>query len=246
MPTAMPPTYEQVAVVIPAHNERASLPGCLRAMVTAALCVHAPVTIVVVLDASDDDSSDLAGRYGPDVHFVRIDARNVGAARAAGFDYARTLCGTDLAAWYATTDADSTVEPDWLSRQLGCGAEMFLGLVRVADWRPHGLDVVRRYLEAYNKRVDGGHDHVHGANMGFSSRAYWAVGGFRSLSSDEDVDLVARFETAGYRIHRDTAQSVVTSARTKGRAPRGFARHLRSLTSAGRGTAVHPKAGEPA
>ena len=234
MPAAAPRRYSHAAVVIPAHNERANLPSCLRAVLTAALCAPVPVTVVVVLDASDDDSAELAGRYGTDVHFVRVEARNVGAARAAGFDFVRTQCGSDIDSWYATTDADSTVEPDWLVRQLDCGANMYLGLVRIADWRRHGVEVARRYLRAYNQRINGEHDHVHGANMGFDSDSYWAVGGFHALTSGEDVELVERFQAAGYRIRRDTAQSVVTSARTKGRAPRGFAHHLRSLTGAGK------------
>jgi hypothetical protein len=65
--------------------------------------------------------------------------------------------------------------------------------------------------------------------MGFSARAYWRVGGFRALPCGEDVDLVERFEAAGYRIHRDTELSVVTSARNRARAPHGFAHYLRQL-----------------
>jgi hypothetical protein len=65
--------------------------------------------------------------------------------------------------------------------------------------------------------------------MGFSARAYWRVGGFRALPSGEDVDLVARFEAAGYSIHRDAELSVTTSARVRSRAPRGFAHHLNQL-----------------
>ena len=76
---------------------------------------------------------------------------------------------------------------------------------------------------------DGHHEHIHGANMGFSARAYWRVGGFRTLPSGEDVDLVARFEAAGYCIHRDTELSVITSARTQARAPHGFADRLSQL-----------------
>jgi hypothetical protein len=64
---------------------------------------------------------------------------------------------------------------------------------------------------------DGRHEHVRGANMGFSARAYWRVGGFRPLSSGEDVDLVERFEAAGYTIHSDAESSVITSARTRAR-----------------------------
>src|SRR6201988_1069995 len=143
--------YDRAAVVIPAHNERAKRPACLRAVLTAALCAPVPVVIVVVLDASDDDSAALAGQYGPDVPFVRVDAGNGGAARAVGFGYARSLFGDDLGdteCWYATTDADSRVDPGWLVHQLGLGADMVLGVVRVAYWRHHSEDVADSYVQA--------------------------------------------------------------------------------------------------
>ncbi|CDO87483.1 glycosyl transferase [Mycobacterium triplex] len=229
----MPPpplrVYDRAVVVVPAHNEKARLPACLRAVLTSALCVPIPVSVVVVLDASDDDSAKLAGEYGPDVHFVSVDARNVGAARAAGFGYGWSLCRDEDECWYATTDADSRVDPGWLIHQLELGADMVLGVVRVVNWRHHSPDLAARYTRAYESNRDGQHDHVHGANMGFSARAYWRVGGFRTLTSGEDVDLVERFEAAGYRIHRDTDLSVITSARTRARAPRGFAHYLRQF-----------------
>ena len=110
--------FEHAAVVVPAHNELAHLPDCLRALTSAALCLPVPVLIVVVLDSSDDGSDGLAGQFGPDVHFVSVEAGNVGAARAAGFEYVRSACaGIDLErAWYATTDADSAVDANWLLR----------------------------------------------------------------------------------------------------------------------------------
>lgn len=221
------------AVVIPAHNEEANLPRCLRAVVTAAACAPVPVHIVVVLDSCDDSSDRLAGKYGPDVHFVSVDAGSVGAARAAGFTYARSLCGdlpANTDAWYATTDADTRVDPDWLLRQLDARVDMMLGVVRIADWRRLPTRVLRRYLRGYHRGTEGEHSHVHGANMGFCADAYWEVGGFRTLPTGEDVELVERFEKAGYRIRRDAALSVATSARSQGRAPDGFAAHLRSLS----------------
>jgi glycosyltransferase involved in cell wall biosynthesis len=224
--------YDRVVVVVPAHNERADLPVCLRAVLTAALCVPVPVSIVVVLDASDDDSAKLAGQYGPDVHFVTVDAHNVGAARAVGFEHGRSLGPDDDECWYATTDADSRVDPGWLIHQLELGADMVLGVVRITNWRQHSAEVADRYAQAYQADPPdraGQHGHIHGANMGFSARAYWRVGGFHALSSGEDVDLVERFEAAGYRIHHDIDLSVTTSARTQGRAPHGFAHHLRQL-----------------
>ncbi len=221
----------QAVVVVPAHNEREHLPACLRALTTAALCLPAPVAIVVVLDSCDDGSAELAGEFGPDVHFVAVDAGNVGAARAAGFEYARTLCADvrpDLT-WYATTDADSVVDADWLLRMVEADADMVLGVVRVPKWRNFSPAVARRYLRGYQSRGIG-HRHVHGANMGFRADCYWGVGGFRALSTGEDVDLVEHFERARLNIRRDRRISVATSDRRVGRAPGGFAQHLRNLS----------------
>ena len=79
-------------VVIPAHNEADNLVASVKAVLTAAACLPLPVAVVVVLDGCDDGSAVLAEQFGSDVLFVAIEARNVGAARAAGFSYARTLC----------------------------------------------------------------------------------------------------------------------------------------------------------
>lgn len=232
-------------VVIPAHNEAARLPESLRALSTAALALPVPTLTVVVLDACDDGSAALAGRFGADVHFVEVDAGNVGAARAAGFTYARSVCeAIDLErTWYATSDADSVVPADWLQRMTAAEADMVLGVVRVPDWRNHPAEVVRRYLRAYHATVTGrGHDHVHGANMGFNAASYWKVGGFRALATGEDVELVERFEAAGMVIRRDATSTVVTSDRRDARAPGGFAAHLRGLARSPR----PPQTGEPA
>jgi glycosyltransferase involved in cell wall biosynthesis len=221
---------ERAVVVVPAHNELAHLPRCLLALRTASLCVPIPVLTVVVLDACGDGSDRLALRFGPDVHFVSIDAGNVGAARAAGFAYARSLCDDveSERTWYATTDADSVVGANWLVQMTAADADMVLGTVRIPVWRLP-VEVARRYLLAYNSKGPG-HNHIHGANMGFRADAYWKVGGLRALATGEDVDLVERFEAAGMSIHRDAELSVATSDRRDGRAPGGFAHHLRQLS----------------
>jgi glycosyltransferase involved in cell wall biosynthesis len=223
-------TFERAVVVIPAHNESANLPDSLKAVVRAAACSPMAVLTVVVLDSCDDASIDLAGRFGGDVHFIEVDVRNVGASRAAGFRYAGSLADgvrTDESrTWYATTDADTYVDPDWLIRQTASGADV----VRIANWHHLPAAAVRRYLAAYrSKRRRDGHGHVHGANMGFRAEAYWRVGGFAALQTGEDVDLVRRFDEHGFLIDRDERLSVTTSARQKGKAPRGFAAHLRGF-----------------
>jgi glycosyltransferase involved in cell wall biosynthesis len=221
---------EQAVVVVPAHNELEHLPRCLLALTTASRRLPMPVLMVVVLDACDDGSDRLAEQFGPDVHFVSVDAGNVGAARAAGFEYARPVCGSiePERTWFATTDADSVVSNQWLARMTAADADMVLGTVRIPVWRLP-VEVARRYLRAYNAKGPG-HNHIHGANMGFRADAYWKVGGFRALATGEDVDLVEHFQAAGMRIHRDVWLSVTTSVRQVGRAPGGFAHHLRELS----------------
>lgn len=237
------PELDKIVVVIPARNEIAHLPTCLRALSAATLCLTTPVLTVLVLDSSDDGSDRLAAQFAPDVHVVSVDAGNVGAARAAGFNYARTLCddADPARTWCATSDADSTVPAGWLLKMTAIQADMVLGVVRVPVWRHFSADVARRYRKKYGAKGKE-HNHVHGANMGFRSDAYWSVGGFRALQTGEDVDLVERFEASGLRVHRDSTLSVETSDRRDARAPGGFAAHLRGLARSG----VPDKFSEPA
>lgn len=217
-------------VVVPAHNEFAALSRCVSAIKTAAIGAAVPTSVVVVLDACDDDSASLDGQLGADVHVIALDERNVGAARAAGFAHAKSLFGgADEQPWYATTDADTEVGSDWLARQLACQADMVLGLVRVGQWRHHSEEAAEIYEARYRAEA-ARHGHIHGANMGFSAEAYWRVGGFAALASGEDVDLVERFQAAGCHVYRDESLWVTTSDRRTGRAPGGFAEHLAEVS----------------
>ena len=143
--------------------------------------------------------------------------------------------------WYATSDADTQVDPDWLLRQVATDADMVLGVVRVPVWWHHPKAVADRYLRDYH-RSGTDHDHIHGANLGVRADAYWCVGGFAPLATGEDVDLVARIDDAGFRICRDGQLSVATSDRRIGRAPGGFAAHLQQVSCA----VLNQIAGEPA
>jgi hypothetical protein len=132
------------------------------------------------------------------------------------------------ALWLASTDADSRVPEDWLTRQVALaesGAEVVLGTVTVDDWSDHPPHVAQRWRSAYNGR--DGHQHVHGANVGCRADAYLAAGGFPALSSDEDVALLTAL--AGRSIVATGSIPVVTSARRVSRAIGGFASFLVGL-----------------
>ncbi len=221
----------RAVVVVPAHNEQELLGDCLSALQAAADAVTVPTELIVVLDAcSDATASKVDGRG----HCVHINRRNVGAARAAGFAVAGRRCGAET--WFATTDADTVVGPDWLRTQLQhaqAGAQLVLGTVTVGSWRRHTAQVRERYLRRYHD-VDG-HRHVHGANLGIRADTYWAVGGFAALTSSEDVDLVHRVAETGAPVCWTAGAPVRTSSRRTGRAPNGFAAHLSALDGSPQG-----------
>ncbi|MBB4862173.1 glycosyltransferase involved in cell wall biosynthesis [Pseudomonas nitritireducens] len=215
-----------IGVLVPAHNEAQLLGACLASLRQAALhpgLDAEPVCILVVLDACTDDSEAVANACG--VAVLRVEQRNVGHARRAGA--ARLL--EQGARWLACTDADSSVDHDWLVRQLAFGAEAVCGTVRVADWSPRSEQVRLRHAEHY--QAGEGHRHIHGANLGVCAQAYRRVGGFRPLPVDEDVHLVRDLERSGAHIVWTHQTCVTTSARRDCRARHGFGEFLDQLAA---------------
>jgi glycosyltransferase involved in cell wall biosynthesis len=224
---------EAAGIVVPAHNEETLLPSCLTALRQAVRSVSVPVHVLVAADSCTDGTVAAARACGAGV--ISIQARSVGAARAAGMtELLRLTAGTDPAAvWLATTDADTVVPPGWLGRQLGCagqGWDVVLGTVTVTDWSEHPLHVPAAFAARYES-AGRTHRHVHGANLGIRASAYLAAGGFTPLPTAEDHALVAAAARAGCSVLRASDITVQTSARRQARAPLGFSHLLRTLAS---------------
>lgn len=223
-------TIEAVGVVIPARNEELLLPRCLDALAVAIREIApVPVHVVVALDACTDDSRAVVVERTW-ATWVEVDAGNVGIARRTGTEATLRAC-RDITAeelWLATTDADSTVPPGWLSGQLALAAdgwEVVVGTVAVEDWSEHPAAVPDRWSAGY--RATEHHPHVHGANLGFTAAAYVDAGGWPDLPVHEDVALLSRL--AARRVVSTAALPVVTSARRDPRAPGGFGDRLNTL-----------------
>ncbi|WP_394000734.1 glycosyltransferase [Luteimonas sp. WGS1318] len=226
-----------IGVVVPAHDEAASIAQCLAAIGLAAACPALrgePVRVFVADDRCSDRTAEIALACGATV--VVADGGNVGSARAAGMR-AAIATGAD---WLASTDADSIVPGDWLSAQRRSGADAFCGMVAVVDWLDFAPDVQHAHARAHALR--DGHPHVHGANLGVATAAYLGCGGFRPLSAHEDVALVRDLEAIGARIARPAAPVVLTSARRSARAQGGFADYLLTLEARLRAVASAPSA----
>lgn len=225
----------RVAVTIPARDEADRIAACLRSVRVAVAAAGLADTVVVVVadhctDATAATARDLLGPAGV---VVECRHRSVGRARAVAVTAAlRRTAPTPLhRTWLATTDADTTVDPDWLAGQLACatsGAAAVAGVVRVDDLGDHAPEVGDRWRAAY--RTSGpSHPHVHGANLGVRADAYLAVGGWPDTDTAEDHGLWDRLRRAGWSTTASVDVRVTTSGRREGRAPAGFAAHLRSL-----------------
>ncbi|GAA5054110.1 glycosyltransferase family 2 protein [Streptomyces similanensis] len=231
-------SIETVAVVIPAHDEEALLPAALAAVAVAAGhpdLAAVRVRTVVVADACRDRTARLARTAG--ALTVVTDSRNPGRARDAGVRHALArYAGRGGGVWIATTDADSTVPPDWLAYQLARareGWQAVVGTVVLPCSSP--LAAPHRALYETSRPTDGTtwhHPHVHGANLGVHAAAYLDVGGFAPLETGEDRALVDALEHRGHRVLRTALCPVLTSPRLHARARDGFGAYLAAMPRA--------------
>lgn len=226
-----------IGIIVPAHNEEAGIALCLRSLLLAARCPRLDgedVFLLVVLDACTDATEHIVRRMG--VACIRVQARNVGLARARGAQLALAAG----ARWLAFTDADTVVAPDWVHAHVTQGGDAVCGTVQVEAWGRYGERMQARFDATYTDA--DGHRHTHGANLSVRAEAYGKAGGFRPLQSGEDVALVDALHRSRAAIRWSAAPRVVTSARHHYRAPGGFGAALARLDSQGSppGLAGHP------
>ncbi len=245
----------RAVVVVPAHDEELRIGRCLGALAAQVEVRPEEFEVIVVLDACTDataqrasdfrgsydpESSDGHGGGGPAIHTVEGPGQGAGPARATGMDIgcARLESLGRGGGLLASTDADSVVAPDWIARQLeavaagaeAIGGEVVLDPVEAASLPPGVLADREAQLAARAReaaaRGPAEHAHFSGASLGVTPDAYRRAGGMAWMAALEDQELEDRLVAANVTIHRLRPVSVVTAARTEGRAERGLARDL--------------------
>ena len=222
-----------VVVAIPARDEQALLPACLRSVTEAATVLRRArpgiqLAVAVALDGCTDGSAQVAAAWG--VTAVTLPGTGVGAARDAAIERGLAALGhpAESSTWVACTDADTVVPTSWLLRHVMWG-ERGTDLV-VGTAEPVGVDRAEA-LAAWHARhqLVEGHAHVHGANLGIRADRWRAVGRFGRLTVGEDVDLVGRVRAVTDRWVATDTTRVLTSGRSQSRVEHGFAGYLHDL-----------------
>ncbi len=242
-------------VAIPARNQAGHIDRCLDALAAQQgaggriLVEQAQFKVVVLVNNTEDDTAERIERWIAgnrlQVAFRQIEMNgeaHAGAARKAAMDWASEELKSTPGSIICTTDADSEVDPDWLSRTWAAfhdGVDAVAGAVnfdpgRLADL---GLSPLRR-LEAgfatlqaqINARLDPepynpwpNHIWAWGASLAVTASAYREIGGLPPAPLAEDRALVAALKRADFRVRHSLDVRVRTSIRTPGRAPGSLA-----------------------
>lgn len=271
MPRSSTPT-RQIAVAIPAKDEDAHLAQCLAALDHAARFHAGPVRLFVLANNCSDGTSAVLRRAElshAELRWVEVSllehARHAGWARRLALDEAAALLAApgDL---LMSTDADSTVAPDWFARTLAHiddGADAIAGhaLTRRSERRRLGtaaarrLDLLQRYRVAVDwLRADTLHDwddpwprHFYegGASIALTLETYRRIGGAPTPPVGEDRALFDAVRRAGGRVRHPLDVRVFTSNRTQGRARGGMADALARWISQPESDPLHETYGMP-
>lgn len=201
-----------VTVVVVAHNEARKIHACLSSLVIQS--EKSPFQVIVIDNASDDDTSLLAEQSGASLglrmKILRRSRNHLGAARAQGVQ----LATTPLVAFL---DADCVAQINWLEDLLNQWAQLPTGYAAVGG--PHrfregpcAFSVARASLgkvwlahlgaEQLHHRDSSDREHLPTANVLYLRSAVMAVGNFSDQFSrvGEDVHLSLRLRKAGLKL----------------------------------------------
>ena len=191
----------QLSIVIPVRNGATTLGRQLDALVEAHKpCV--PIEVIIADNGSTDATVEIA------LSFVdALPIRVVDASRGTGINVARN-CGISgsMGEWILLCDADDEVDIDWLVHMAADFDLDHALLGGPIDYQRLNEPAARRWRGATFASVTVHHDFLasaHGANCGFTRKAFDAINGFDEsfLGGGDDTDFFWRAQLAGFALH---------------------------------------------
>ncbi len=213
-PTAAPGDRGQAhaSVIVPARNEEANLPDCLRALLAQ---TYSNLDIVVVDDNSTDHTPAIAAEFAQHSQ-VRTLTAPPPPPGWMGKSHALWQ-GSKLAQeadWLVFLDADTFAEPDLLEATLGYAEAHQIDLISVMPRleiasviagmvQPVIIAILQIFLPpARSNDPRDPFGYVIGACLGIRRKVYEAVGGHQAICNTlaDDVEFGQLVKSAGHRI----------------------------------------------
>ena len=198
-------SWPSVSVVVCAYNAADTIEDCLSSLDRL---TYPDYEVIVVNDGSRDKTSEIAQTH-PRARVIDIPNGGLSAARNVGLKAAK-------GAIVAYTDADTRVDPDWLtflvqpfvnSDVVGSGGPN----VVPADDPPTAQSIARAPGGPTHVLLDDRiAEHVPGCNMAFRRESLLEIGGFNPiyLRAGDDVDVCWRLQARGGKIGFSSAALV--------------------------------------
>ncbi len=251
------PSGSAAIVAIPAYNEAERIGACLASLAVQRDQAGKPLAsgtfeVLVYANNCSDDTAEVARSYAETVPYrlhviedrLPPQSAHAGGARKVAMDRAADLLMTGRRhdGVILTTDADSRVQPLWISGNLAAlaeGVDAVAGYIDAdaAENVALGAGFLRRgrledaflsqVAELYALLDPRPHDpwpnhRVHsGASFAVTLEAYQAIGGLPCRALGEDAALAHALESAGFLVRHSMTACVVTSCRFDSRAPGG-------------------------
>ena len=214
-PPAEPAAPPRVDVLVAAYNEA---PVIVRTVESLLACRGVNLRVLVVDDGSKDGTGDLVERFAAGEPRVRL-FRKANGGKASALNVALSHSDAPVV---VGVDADTQLDPDALARVARWFAEPTVGAVAgnvkvgnrgrlVTRWQSleyvTSQNVDRRALSRLNAITV-----VPGAIGAYRAEALRAVGGYRSDTLAEDMDLTWRLRRAGWRLVNENGARAYTEA----------------------------------
>ncbi len=248
--------------MVPAKNESLTIEDALDALRQQVDCDGHPLDptrydVTVLANNCDDDTADVVRRYAARFPGMQLRVReetfppqqaNIGTARRTLFDEACERFESEgVDGIVASTDADTSVAPDWIARTLAefaTGAQAVGGRIVLS---PAGLHSLGPTLRAMHLRDTGyrillanlealvdpqpcdpyprHHQHF-GASLAVRVSTYRRAGGIPAVVTLEDMAFYGQLLSIDARVRHSPRVRVMTSARRDGRVEMGLSTQL--------------------